>query len=516
MSTFRAHRPALREASHRVERVEATDDTAAARSLIAGVCEEFKAAPSRIPIELPERQSARGPLALWQILALGLMITLLPSAMITFGPFLPLSVAGAVLGPVFFRVLVVRVAALVSLLRPESSLALAPAPTTDLYADWPTYTIIVPLYREAAVVRELVTALCALDYPADRLQVLFALETDDAETAVAVASATPPTNFATLVVPPGHPRTKPRALMHALAAATGEFVVVYDAEDLPEPDQLKKAVVAFYTGGDRLGCVQARLNIYNPQQSWLTRQFTLEYTALFDAILPALASLSLPIPLGGTSNHFPRAVLQQVGGWDPYNVTEDADLGIRLARQGYRIGILSSTTWEEAPPKLSIWMGQRVRWLKGWMQTTLVHTRDMAETCRDLGTWAFLGLLVLLGGMIASALVHPWAYALLAWNAAAGHGLFMPPDGRLPSALWMFSLVNLLAAYVIGAILAVTAAHRRGIGDLTLVALTVPVYWLLISAAAYRAAAELIAAPYRWRKTEHTPGRTIPESHRLT
>jgi cellulose synthase/poly-beta-1,6-N-acetylglucosamine synthase-like glycosyltransferase len=171
-----------------------------------------------------------------------------------------------------------------------------------------------------------------------------------------------------LVVPEGAPRTKPRATQYALQFARGEYVVVYDAEDAPEPDQLRRALAALRAGGERLGCLQAQLNIYNSDATWFTRQFTVEYTALFDCILPTLERLRLPVPLGGTSNHFPRAVLDAVGGWDPYNVTEDADLGIRLARAGWHVGVLNSTTWEEAPPTFRIWKGQRTRWLKGWMQ----------------------------------------------------------------------------------------------------------------------------------------------------
>ena len=129
-----------------------------------------------------------------------------------------------------------------------------------------------------------------------------------------------------------------------------------------------RALAALMAEPGQLGCRQARLNIYNSRTSWLTRQFTIEYTALFDCILPTLERFELPVPLGGTSNHFRRDVLDAVVGWDPYNVHEDADPGIRLARAGWHVGILGSTTWEEAPPTFRIWLGQRKRWLKGWMR----------------------------------------------------------------------------------------------------------------------------------------------------
>jgi glycosyltransferase XagB len=266
----------------------------------------------------------------------------------------------------FLCVVMLRSVALWQLRHPIRTAA-PPAAMTD--APLPLYTVLVPLFREASVVAELLASLRALDYPPDRLEIMLIVERADAETQTALGRANLDAHMRVLVVPDGEPRTKPRAIQYALQWAHGDYVVVYDAEDAPEPDQLRRALAAIAAGGGRIGCLQAQLNIYNSDVTWFTRQFTVEYTALFDCILPALERLQLPVPLGGTSNHFPRAVLESVGGWDPYNVTEDADLGIRLARNGWHVGVLSSTTWEEAPPTFRIWKGQRTRWLKGWMQT---------------------------------------------------------------------------------------------------------------------------------------------------
>ncbi len=232
----------------------------------------------------------------------------------------------------------------------------------------PIYTVLVPLFGEAAIVPDLICALRAIDYPERKLQVLLIVESVDHETQAALRAADLRPHMRVLVVPDGKPRTKPRACQYALQFATGAYIVVYDAEDWPNPAQLRRAVAVFRATPRRLGCLQAQLNIYNSNASWLTRQFTIEYTALFDCILPTLERLELPVPLGGTSNHFPRAVLDAVGGWDPFNVTEDADLGIRLARSGWHVGVLSSSTWEEAPSTFRVWFGQRTRWLKGWMR----------------------------------------------------------------------------------------------------------------------------------------------------
>lgn len=270
----------------------------------------------------------------------------------------------------FFCIVALRTAALWNTTfghasRPAS--AAAEARSEDDSEVLPRYSILVPIYDEAAVVPDLVAALDALDYPRDRLEIFLILESVDAETRAAVAATPLPPHMIPVIVPDGSPRTKPRALNYALRRATGDLVVIYDAEDVPEPDQLRRAAALLATD-PTLGCVQARLNVLNDAETWLTRQFAIEYTVLFDCLLPTLDRLGLPVPLGGTSNHFSRAVLEKVGGWDPFNVTEDADLGIRLARTGWTVKVLASTTWEEAPANFKTWLKQRTRWLKGWMQ----------------------------------------------------------------------------------------------------------------------------------------------------
>jgi cellulose synthase/poly-beta-1,6-N-acetylglucosamine synthase-like glycosyltransferase len=370
--------------------------------------------------------------------------------------------------------------------------------------DWqlPSYTVLVPLVREANVLPDLIEALQALDYPSARLEVFLVLEAADAETQAALLGLELPGNFRTLLVPDAMPRTKPKALNYALQFARGDFVVVYDAEDRPEPDQLRRAWHVFRHAPSDLGCLQAQLNIDNPRQSWLTRQFTIEYSALFDAVLPALERLRLPVPLGGTSNHFPRSTLIGVGAWDPYNVTEDADLGVRLARHGYRTGVLASTTWEEAPPALATWFKQRTRWLKGWMQTYLVHTRSLGRLNRELGLRASAGFHTLMGGLVASALAHPIFYALLAWHWWEG-GLLAPAESTMGAILLTVVWINLGVGYAASILVGALAVWRRGHRGLVPFALLMPLYWLLISAAAYRALWQLAHDPYLWEKTEH-------------
>ena len=235
----------------------------------------------------------------------------------------------------------------------------------------PIYTIIVPLHREGAVVAKLVSALRQLDYPREKLDIKLMIETDDSETHAEIAKLRLGAPFEIIAPPRSGPQTKPRALAAALPFARGSFVTVYDAEDEPEPGQLRDALAAFALGPPELACVQAKLSIDNPRDGWFSRQFAAEYAGQFDVFLPALEKMDLPIPLGGTSNHFRTEALRHAGGWDPFNVTEDADLGMRLARFGYKIGVIDSTTWEEAPVGYSQWLRQRTRWFKGW--TRLVN-----------------------------------------------------------------------------------------------------------------------------------------------
>ncbi|HSI40818.1 MAG TPA: glycosyltransferase [Xanthobacteraceae bacterium] len=374
-----------------------------------------------------------------------------------------------------------------------------PAPERD-DARLPAYTIIVPLYREARVVPKLIAALKRLDYPREKLQILLAIEADDHETrAVAARHATAPL-FEMVPAPELGPRTKPKALNAALALARGELVAVYDAEDEPDPRQLRLAHAAFRSRSGRIGCVQARLVIDNVEDSWITRQFAAEYAGNFDLLLPLLDGLGLPIPLGGTSNHFRRDVLEAIGAWDPYNVTEDADLGIRLSRAGWRTAVIASGTREEAPNRFHAWLRQRTRWYKGWLQTVLVHGRHPVALRRALGTGATAGLAVLLGGSLVTPLVHPFFVLALLIDLFAGGGAARTPAAVLTQALCMTTLI---AGYASAALFAAAGMRRRRLGGTLAVLPLIPLYWLMLSLAVWRAVLQLVVDPYRWEKTEH-------------
>ncbi len=364
----------------------------------------------------------------------------------------------------------------------------------------PAYTVMVPMYREARVLPLLMGALRKLDYPPSKLEVKLVLEEDDAETIEAAKSLRPPGTVEIIRVPPSYPKTKPKACNYALAFSRGEFVTIYDAEDQPEPDQLKKAVIAFRRGGDRLACVQARLNYFNRSENWLTRMFTLEYSQWFDFLLPGLNKLGMPIPLGGTSNHFRLSVLRQVRGWDPYNVTEDADLGIRLAQEGYSIGVINSTTFEEANGVLPSWIKQRSRWIKGYMQTWMVHVRHPIDLWRTIGPRGTFCFHFYIGAPPLLALMNPIVWTITAAfyiSHFTGFGwLFPEPIGALATFNLFFA--NLLLIYF-----GVVAALKRRYLDLVAVGIMQPGYWVLHSIAAYKALWQLIRNPHYWEKTEH-------------
>jgi cellulose synthase/poly-beta-1,6-N-acetylglucosamine synthase-like glycosyltransferase len=366
--------------------------------------------------------------------------------------------------------------------------------------DLPIFTVLVPMYKEAAVLPLITKALKNLDYPASKLEVKLVLEEDDAETIDAAKSLKLPGTFEIIRVPASQPKTKPKACNYALQFTRGEFVTIYDAEDQPEPDQLKKAVLAFRDADPRLACVQARLNYFNRGENWLTRMFTLEYSQWFDFLLPGLDWLKVPIPLGGTSNHFKLEALRRVGAWDPYNVTEDADLGVRLAQEGYTVGVINSTTYEEANGVLPSWIKQRSRWIKGYMQTWLIHMRHPIELWKSIGTKGFFAFHFFIGAPPLTKLLAPilWAITLLVWftNTWDVGWLFPEPFGTM--AMFNLALGNLFLIYF-----GVIAALKRRYYELVPAGVLLPVYWILHSIAAYKALWQLIVKPHYWEKTTH-------------
>jgi cellulose synthase/poly-beta-1,6-N-acetylglucosamine synthase-like glycosyltransferase len=370
----------------------------------------------------------------------------------------------------------------------------------------PTYTIIVPLYREAAVIARLAASIDGLDYPKSKIEVKLVVEVDDGETRSAIEALRLPERFDMVVAPAGAPRTKPRALNVALAGARGSLIVVFDAEDAPERDQLRVAAERFAVAGPKVACLQARLAIDNTGDGWLSALFGIEYAALFDVLNPGLAALGAPMMLGGTSNHFRKGALLRLRGWDAWNVTEDADLGLRLARFGYRVETIDSTTHEEAPSALRAWLPQRRRWIKGWMQTLVVHARDPARLIRELGPRNAARALVLLANGVLGPLLAPLFALVMVCDAIWGD--LLAPRATLEivlSTLWIsLTIAGLTSVLWLSAL----GIRRRGLRREARWLFALPAYHLLLSVAAWGALFELWRDPFSWSKTSHGHART--------
>ncbi|NOZ20322.1 MAG: glycosyltransferase [Planctomycetes bacterium] len=366
--------------------------------------------------------------------------------------------------------------------------------------DLPVYSILLPLYHETETLKRLVDGLAKLDYPKDKLDVQLLLEEDDVATVEAVENMNMPPFIRAVVTPDSQPKTKPKACNLGLAQARGKYLVIYDGEDRPEPDQLKKAVLGFRRCPDDVICLQAKLNFYNPRQNLLTRWFTTEYSMWFDLFLPGLDHLESPIPLGGTSNHFDIEKLRDLLGWDAFNVTEDCDLGIRISKARYTTRTIDSTTWEEACSDLGYWIRQRSRWTKGYIQTYLVHWRHPFRLARDLGLRQSLGFHLMIGGTPLCLLINPLYWGLtvvwFVWRWETLAQLF-----PFPIILW--ALVCLFVGNFVFVYSCMLAAFRRKNYDLVKYGLFVPVYWVLMSIGAWKGFLQLLYKPTYWEKTKH-------------
>jgi cellulose synthase/poly-beta-1,6-N-acetylglucosamine synthase-like glycosyltransferase len=369
----------------------------------------------------------------------------------------------------------------------------------------PIYTIHLPVYKEDKLIKKLIWNLQSIDYPREKLDIKLLIEEDDDKTLNAVRNLDFPAVFEVIVVPFHMPKTKPKACNYGLHFSRGKFLTIYDAEDVPDTDQLKKVVALFNKLPDNYIVIQSALNYFNRNENFLTRMFTLEYSYWFDYMLPGLDTFDIPIPLGGTSNHFKFEYLIELGGWDPFNVTEDADLGVRAYDKGYKVAIINSTTYEEANNEMFNWVRQRSRWIKGYMQTHLVHMRNPVALWKKLGWKGFLGFNFFIGATPVTFLVYPlllcvfFCYVIL--DLETIRTLF--PDWVL-----FMSIVNLMVGNILMIYVNMMAVFKRRYYELILFAVANPVYWLLHSWAAYKGLYQLVVKPFYWEKTNHGLSKT--------
>jgi cellulose synthase/poly-beta-1,6-N-acetylglucosamine synthase-like glycosyltransferase len=348
----------------------------------------------------------------------------------------------------------------------------------------PSYTVLVPLYREGAVVKETVANLNKIDYPRHKLQILLLIEEDDHDTRDSLPDL--PAGFSIISIPASWPRTKPKALNHGLKCATGELLTVYDAEDAPDPKQLRLAASVIQSGTGTIWAAQAMLRIWNMDESWISALFYIEYAYWYELYLPHLERIGFPIPLGGTSNHIPTQILKHIGGWDAFNVTEDADLAIRIFHAGGKIKLLRSITYEKAPRQVSAWIKQRTRWIKGLIQTWLVHTRN-SPSATD--AWRFM---TCHGGTIL--VIYIICQIVLCSTAQSSTSDFMN----------VVALGGLVVSVICTGLMyfAVISKHRKQSMTKCVLIGLLP-YWILYIIANVRAIYQLASNPFEWEKTDH-------------
>jgi len=363
----------------------------------------------------------------------------------------------------------------------------------------PVYTILVPLYKEAGVVPRLVSGMDGLDYPKTKLDIRLLCEEDDDETISAVLALELPPHFKLVVIPDSQPKTKPKACNYGLLQAEGEYVVIFDAEDRPDPDQLKRVVLAYSKAAPSVTCIQCKLNYFNQNQNLLTRWFTTEYSMWFDLLLPGLDAGDVPIPLGGTSNHFITDRLIELAAWDPFNVTEDADLGIRLHKAGYQTAIIDSTTLEEANSSLSNWVNQRSRWIKGYIQTWLVHMRHPGRLLRSSGLRSWISFQLIVGGTFIFLLNPIFWLLTTVFVFTQAHVI----REVFPGFVFYIAALQLFIGNFVFVYLNVAGALERRHFSLVKYALASPLYWGLMSIAAWKGFIQLFTNPFYWEKTKH-------------
>lgn len=374
-----------------------------------------------------------------------------------------------------------------------------PAPSNTAPLRLPIISIMVPLFRERDIAERLVSRLGRLNYPRELLDILLVVEEDDRTTRDALSRATLPIWMRVVTVPTGPIKTKPRALNYALNFCRGSVIGVYDAEDMPEPEQLHIVARRFAESPPEVACLQGILDYYNPRTNWLSRCFTIEYAAWFRAMLPGLARLGLVVPLGGTTLFFRRAPLEELGGWDAHNVTEDADLGIRLARHGYRTELIPAVTHEEANCRTLPWVKQRSRWLKGYAMTWAVHMRNPARLWRELGPKRFFGVQILILGALSQYLLAPVLWSC--WLILFGywHPIEAIMSANLEKLLLFAFVMTELINIAVGAWAVRSPEHRHLIPWVP----TLHFYFPLGALAGWKAIYEVITKPFYWDKTMH-------------
>lgn len=358
----------------------------------------------------------------------------------------------------------------------------------------PIYSVLIPLYHEELKLESIVNAMANMNYPKDKLDVKLLIEADDISTIQELTTIDLPPYIQIIKVPYSLPRTKPKALNYAMPFVRGKILTIYDAEDLPDPDQLLKAIYAFNNLPEEFVCIQAKLNFYNSKENLLTRFFSLEYSIWFECLLKGLSMLDLPVTLGGTSNHFKVDKLKEVGCWDAYNVTEDAELGIRLYLNGYKVHLINSTTMEESPTNISIWLAQRARWIKGFLQTIYIFIKSK-KNLKTFGPLKICTVYIFVGLATYSFFCLPWIILALTLN-----------NNYFIYYMWLVT-ATISLSYIYSIATFILLKNKQSFSQFApmewVTLLAWPLYFILHTIASYRAIWEALVSPFKWNKTPH-------------
>ena len=364
----------------------------------------------------------------------------------------------------------------------------------------PVYTILIPAKYESEVMEQIISAMSMIDYPTNKLDILVCMEDYDRETIEAFIDANPPAHFRPFIMPYVNPQTKPKTLNMAFLESRGKYVVVYDAEIIPEPNQLKKAYLAFKKYPD-IAVFQTRLDHYNADDNLITKMFSIEFSFYYDMFLPGLQKLGVPVPLSGHSVHFKHDAIKEVGAWDAYNVTEDCDIGMRLFRRGYKIGLIDSISQEEATSTLNMWVRQRTRWMKGFIQTSIVHLRHPVRFAKEIGGWKnFTVFILTVPGTVVVNILN-----IVTWIMFVIWILYHPPaiKALYPQPILLISGLAFILGGFIFTYLNLLGAYKRERFSMVKYALLTPFYWLMLAFATVRGAIQIIIDPHSWEKTTH-------------
>ncbi len=361
--------------------------------------------------------------------------------------------------------------------------------------EFPLVTILVPLKQENEVIHQTFSAISNLNYPSSSIQGIIIVESTDTLTKKSIETSIIPDGFEVMEIPTLPPFTKGRAIQRALLVAKGKYITIYDAESRPEPNQVIKAVEILEKEKGKT-CLQSIIRIENAKENEITSFFASEFWDWYDKRMVNLHKRGIPFGLGGNSFFLATETLKEVGGWDPFNVTEDAELTVRLIKNNVDIKLMNSITHEACPSTMKNWIKQRTRWSKGLLTTSIIHliSGKFGFKGFTFKQWYHFWLRMYVGNLI------PFFFAFI-------FILFLFQSFSYEN----FVLVNIvLAINLVPSLIVSMWADKKNFNTMgikirihNLFAVTL-IYWGMYLWAGFRANYEFLFSPLKWHKTDHS------------